>query len=161
MKNVRIFSLVCLFCLALTGCEKEPWLEITTDDASLSYSQTISNGVTVTSSVVRFSASFEWRGLLKSNIPQSFGSVLYGKTNNLSVENNVGSTCFNEIPVRGAMFSFFDGVTFNLSNNGGPTEQNFVSGDTMYYRAYAKVINGPNDTSYIYGVEKFAVMTEE
>lgn len=153
-----------LLCLSLTSCKEEPWLEVTTGYANAHYHRTSANGVTITTEQVNFRANFQWQGDIDQPLPQAFGGVYYGKTNNLSVTNNLGST--KQIEIGKGYYSFsesynFDLVDINMSPKDETIKDLFAPGDTMYYRAYAKVINGANDTSYIYGEEKFIVMDGE
>ncbi len=154
-----------LLCLFLTSCcKKAPWLEVTTGDANTHYHSTSANGVTTASEQVNFHATFQWQGDIDQPLPQAFGGVYYGKTNNLSVNNNLGSTKPIEIGKGSNSFSGFynfDLVAINLSSKDETIKDLFAPGDTMYYRAYAKVINGAIDTNYIYGEEKYTVMGGE
>lgn len=154
-----------LLCLFLTSCcKKAPWLEVTTGNANTHYHRTSANGITIASEQVNFHATFQWQGDIDQSLPQAFGGVYYGKTNNLSVTNNLGFT--KQIEIGKGYYSFsasynFDLVDINMSPKDETIKDLFAPGDTMYYRAYAKVINGANDTSYIYGEEKFIVMDGE
>ena len=164
MKTKRILSLAVLLCCILTSCckKEDPWLSVTTGDATLSYDQNSENGVTVTSGEVTFRSTYEWNGDIDQPLPKAFGGEYYGKTNNLSVDNNLGSTVLQEIV--GIYLSHKHGKPFTIIDinlKGGDETHEFAPGDTMYYRSYAKVVNGTNDTSYIYGEEKFIVMTKK
>ncbi|MBQ0159693.1 MAG: hypothetical protein KBT28_03605 [Bacteroidales bacterium] len=163
MKTKRILALAMLLCLFLTSCRKEdPWLEVTTGNATVSYNQTSENGVTVTTGEVTFKSTYEWKGDIDQPLPKAFCGEYYGKTSNLSADNNLGSIDLGELNGIALDRSFkrtFRIVNVNLKD--GDIFHEFAPGDTMYYRAYAKVINGVNDTSYIYGEEKFTVMAGE
>lgn len=153
-----------LLCLFLTSCDKETRinrsLKVTTNDATMSYHQTSSNGVSITTGNVIFSSTYEWKK--PWNRPQAFGAVLYGKTNNLSIDNNMGSTNLNELEADIEVVISAETFTLiNVDNKDGSLAQSFAPGDTMYYRAYAKVIPDDGGIFYIYGEEKFTVMAGE
>lgn len=154
-----------LLCLVMTSCcKKAPWLEVTTGNANTHYHRTSANGITIASEQVNFHATFQWQGDINQPLPQAFGGVYYGKTHNLSVNNNLGSTRLIEIGE--GIYNFEESYDFDFVDiNKSPKDENitdlFAPGDTMYYRAYAKVINGANDTNYIYGEERFTVMAGE
>lgn len=162
MNTKKLLVLASLLCFALIGCEPDPTLIVTTGDATTSYHRTSTNGVTITTERVNFHATFVWEGDTDQPLPKALGGVFYGKTYNLSADNNLGSTRLIEI--RDDTFNIFsetyefDLVYVNVNTKDDSIADLFAPGDTMYYRAYAKVINGINDTSYIFGEEKSVVM---
>lgn len=152
MKIKQILTLASLLCLALTGCVKDDCsVSVTTGNASFD----ITEASGVSSKLCTFSAVFDWR---KRNHPKGYGAIYYGKTNNLSFENNLGSSRLNELE---------DGTTFLVQTVHDLTVQSkdicddvheFCQGDTMYYRAYAKVVTEAGNIYYIYGEEKCIVI---
>lgn len=151
MKTIRILALASLLCLALTSCEKDTCcpLKVTTGDAT-----------NVTSTSYSLNATFEWE---EKEHPQGFGAVYYGKANNLSVENHLGSTDLNKLE-NGTTFYHHSVDHTNIIINvkdGSQRAELFSPGDTMYYRAYAKVNTDAGHICYIYGEEKFVVISKE
>lgn len=148
MKTKKILTLSLLLCFALTSCVKDKFsVKVTTGDANFSSENNIR--------ISTFSATFDWRKLF--NRPQGFGGVFYGKTSNLSAYNNLGTTQLDEL-ADGTTFSIFIVSDINVGKDS--RNQSFSSGDTIYYKAYAKVITDEDDIYYIYGEEKFTIVPE-
>lgn len=162
MKTRRLFTLASLLCLALTSCVKDEYsIEVTTEDATISSSQNNGQGTSINTRVINFTAIFEWKK--SCHRPQGFGAVYYGKTSNLTAENHLGSSGLDELGDGTTIYiSRAEFNDINVYTKGeGNAAQIFLPGDTMYYRAYAKVNTDAGEIFYIYGKEKFAVIPKE
>lgn len=162
IKRTLVFA--SLMCIALTSCEKDPYLKVvkdlkvTTEKASYSFSQTNVSGTTITTGHVEFFATFEW--MRNRNHSNCFGAVYYGKEGNLSVTNNLGTTEPCELADGTTIYRRTENFSeTHINTKGGSMEGLFSPGDTMYYRAYAKV-NTDTGEHYIYGEEKFLVISK-